>query len=100
TLFEDFLKQAKVTEQQSTFEPQDVRIITPALAPDTPSHPNKTRFLGVTLLVGLFFGAGGAVARDKLNSGFTTPKQVEEFLGLPLLTSVGTVSSRELSADG
>ena len=29
TLFEDFLKQAKVTEQQSTFEPQDVRIITP-----------------------------------------------------------------------
>ena len=33
TLFEDFLKQAKVTEEQSTFEPQDVRIITPALAP-------------------------------------------------------------------
>ena len=100
TLFEDFLKQAKVTEQQSTFEPQDVRIITPALVPDTPSYPSKTRFLGATLLVGLFFGAGGAVARDKLNSGFTTPRQVEEFLGLPLLTSVGRVGSHDRSAEG
>src|SRR4051794_12016025 len=100
TLFEDFLKQAKVTEEQSTFEPQDVRIITPALVPGTPSYPNKTRFLSVTLLAGLLFGVGGAVARDKLNSGFTTPKQVEDFLGLPLLTSVGSVSSRDRSADG
>ena len=41
TLFEDFLKQAKVTEEQSTFEPQDVRIITPALVPGSPSYPNK-----------------------------------------------------------
>ncbi len=45
TLFEDFLKQAKVTEEQSTFEPQDVRIITPALAPANPSYPNTTRFM-------------------------------------------------------
>lgn len=100
TLFEDFLKQAKVTEQQATFEPQDVRIITPALVPGAPSYPSKTRFIGATLLVGLFFGVGGAVARDKLNSGFTTPKQVEDFLALPLLASVGCVGSRDLSADG
>ena len=100
TLFEDFLKQAKVTEEQSTFEPQDVRIITPAFAPENPSYPNKARFVTVNLLVGLLFGVGGAFARDKLNSGFTTPKQVEDFLGLPLLTSVSRLSSRELSADG
>ncbi|MGD9614963.1 MAG: GumC family protein [Alphaproteobacteria bacterium] len=100
TLFEDFLKQAKVTEEQSTFEPQEVRIITPALVPGNPSYPNKTRFMSMTLLVGLFFGVGGAFARDRLNSGFTTPKQVEDFLGLPLLASVSRVSSRDLSADG
>ncbi len=100
TLFEDFLKQAKVTEEQSTFEPQDVRIITPALAPANPSYPNTTRFMTVNLLIGLFFGVGGAVAKDKLNSGFTTPKQIEDFLGLPLLTSVGRLNSRELSAEG
>ena len=85
TLFEDFLKQAKVTEEQSTFEPQDARIITPALVPDNPSYPNQARFMTVNLLIGLLFGVGGAFARDKLNSGFTTPRQIEDFLGLPLL---------------
>src|SRR5262249_19742433 len=30
TLFEDFLKQSKITQEQSTFEPQEIRIITPA----------------------------------------------------------------------
>ena len=100
TLFEDFLKQAKVTEEQSTFEPQDVRIITPALVPGSPSYPNQARFMTVNLLIGLFFGVGGAFARDKLNSGFTTPRQIEDFLGLPLLASVSRLSSRELSADG
>ncbi len=100
TLFEDFLKQAKVTEEQSTFEPQDVRIITPALAPANPSYPNTTRFMALNLLIGLFFGVGGAFAKDKLNSGFTTPKQIEDFLGLPLLTSVSRLSSRDLSAEG
>ena len=53
TLFEDFLKQAKVTEEQSTFEPQDVRIITPALVPGSPSYPNQARFMTVNLLIGL-----------------------------------------------
>jgi succinoglycan biosynthesis transport protein ExoP len=100
TLFEDFLKQAKVTEEQSTFEPQEARIITPALVPISPSYPDKTRFLAVTLLIGLFCGVGGAFARDRLNSGFTTPKQVEDFLGLPLLTSVGRIGSHDLSVDG
>jgi capsular exopolysaccharide synthesis family protein len=100
TLFEDFLKQAKVTEEQATFEPQDVRIITPALAPATPSYPDTARFLAANLLIGLFFGVGGAFARDKLNSGFTTPKQIEDFLGLPLLASVSRLSSRDLSAGG
>jgi polysaccharide biosynthesis transport protein len=100
TLFEDFLKQAKVTEEQATFEPQDVRIITPARAPEKPSYPNTARFVAANLLVGLLLGVGGAFARDKLNSGFTTPKQVEDFLGLPLLTSVSRLSSRDLSADG
>jgi len=99
-LFEDFLKQAKVTEEQSTFEPQDIRIITPALVPSSPSYPNQARFMTVNLLIGLLSGVGGAFARDKLNSGFTTPRQIEDFLGLPLLASVSRLSSRELSADG
>jgi capsular exopolysaccharide synthesis family protein len=96
TLFEDFLKQAKITQEQSTFEPQDVRVITPALPPAKPSYPRQAQFLTVALFVGLLLGVTGALAKEKLNTGFTTPKQVEDVLGLPLLTSVCNLASRDL----
>src|SRR5205807_2543210 len=35
-----------------------------------------------------------------LNTGFTTPKQVEEMLGLPLRSSVSHMRARDLTVDG
>ena len=39
SLFEDFLQRSRVTEEQSTFEARDARVITPALPPGVPSSP-------------------------------------------------------------
>src|SRR5438874_3304436 len=88
SLFEDFLQRAKITQEQSTFEAREARVITPALPPGAPSYPRKSQYLAINLLIGLLLGVGGAVAKELLNAGFTTPKQVEEILGLPLLASV------------
>src|SRR5437764_12027224 len=96
TLFEDFLHRAKVTEEQSTFQPTEARIITPALEPSAPSYPRKTMFLSVNLLIGLLLGVAGARAKEMLNSGFTMTKQVEEILGLPVLASVNRLTDRDL----
>jgi capsular exopolysaccharide synthesis family protein len=100
SLFEDFLQRAKITQEQSTFEAREARIINPALPPGAPSHPRKSQFLAITLLIGLMLGVGGAVAKEMLNAGFTTPKQVEDMLGLPLLASVSLMSARDLTVDG
>jgi polysaccharide biosynthesis transport protein len=100
TLFEDFLQRAKLTEEQSTFQPTEARIITPALTPGAPSHPRKTMFMSVTLLIGLLFGVAGAIAKETLNKGFTMTKQVEDMLGLPLLASVNRLTERDLMVDG
>jgi capsular exopolysaccharide synthesis family protein len=99
TLFEDFLKQSKITQEQSTFEPQDVRVITPALPPGAPAFPRKGRYMAASLLFGLLLGVGGAVAKEKLNIGFTTPKQIEDMLGLPLLTSISRMTERDLAGE-
>lgn len=96
TLFEDFLQRAKVTDEQATFQPQEVRIITPAVTPSTPSYPRNAQYLLVSALIGLVLGVAGAVAREILNTGFTTPKQVEDMLGLPLLCSVTQLRKRDL----
>lgn len=99
TIFEDFLKDSKISQADETYQPQDARIITPASVPATPSYPNKTQFMTITLLIGFLSGVGGAFAKEKLRTGFTTPKEIEEQLGLPLLASVTRLLPRDLKGE-
>jgi capsular exopolysaccharide synthesis family protein len=52
------------------------------------------------LMIGLVLGIGGSVAKDKLNGGFATPRQIEEMLDLPLLTSINTMAKEDLTVKG
>jgi len=100
SLFEDFLSKSKIAEGQATFQARDARVITPAVPPGAPSYPKKTQAMAVALVLGLLLGVGGAVAKEKLNAGFTTSQQVEDMLGLPLLTSVGSMTPGDLTVSG
>jgi succinoglycan biosynthesis transport protein ExoP len=99
-LFEDFLQRSKVTEEQSSFEAREARIITPALAPSAPSYPNRGRVLLTALLIGLALGAGGAYGLEYLDAGFAAARQIEDTLRLPLIASIPHMNTRELSFDG
>lgn len=100
SLFEDFLQRAKITQEQSTFEARDARVITPALPPTSPAYPRTSLILFGAAALGLVFGGAGAFVLELLNAGFTTPRQVEEILELPLLASISKMDARELSVDG
>src|SRR5262249_5460793 len=50
--------------------------------------------------MGLGLGIGGALAMEMLRGGFTSPRQVEETLGLPVLASVRRLKKSELVKDG
>jgi succinoglycan biosynthesis transport protein ExoP len=99
TLFEDFLQKAKVTDEQSTFRARDVRVIMPAQAGGQ-SFPNTRKVLLTALLAGLGLGVGGAFAMEMLRTGFTSPREVEQALGIPVLASVRRLSKHELVKDG
>jgi succinoglycan biosynthesis transport protein ExoP len=100
TLFENFLQKAKITQEQSTFDAQEVRVITPAQPPGAPSYPKKSREIVVALFIGLLLGVGGALGKERLMTGFVTPRQIEESLRLPLLASVASMGSNELTING
>ena len=100
SLFEDFLQRARVTQEQSTFEARDARIITPALPPGAPSSPKRAQIILTSLLLGLMAGVGGAYLLEILNAGFTTPRQVEELLEMPLLASLSKMDSGNGAAAG
>src|SRR5262249_5539 len=94
SLFEDFLQKAKITDEQSTFRTRDVRVIMPA-QPGGQSFPNTRKILMMALFAGLGLGVGGALAKEKLKVGFTTPREVEQALGLPVLASVRKLKKSE-----
>src|SRR5262249_16717208 len=87
TLFEDFLQKAKVSDEQSTLQARDARIVRPAQAGGQ-SFPDRNSVLMRALMVGIGLGVGGAILIEMLNHGFTTPRQVEELLGVPVLASI------------
>jgi polysaccharide biosynthesis transport protein len=99
TLFEEFLQKARVTDEQSTFRPRDVRVIMPAQV-GRQSFPNTTRVLLMALFAGLGLGVGGAFAMETLQTGFTTPREVEEALGIPVLASVRQLNKNQLVKNG
>jgi succinoglycan biosynthesis transport protein ExoP len=100
SLFENFLQKAKISDVQSTFEARDARVITPALRPGAPSYPRIPRNMEFALMIGLVLGIGGSVAKDKLNGGFATPRQIEDMLDLPLLASINSMEKEHLTVKG
>ena len=54
----------------------------------------------MALIAGLGLGVGGAFAMEMLKAGFTTPREVEEALGVPVLASVHRLNKSQLVKDG
>lgn len=100
TLFENFLSRAKITQEQVAFEEREARVISPATKPKAPSFPKKPMIIGAAFVLGLALGLGGAFALDLLNSGFTTPKELETLLGRPVLSSVSLLTDAERKVEG
>src|SRR5450756_835786 len=98
SLFEDFLQKARITDEQSTFRARDVRVIMPA-QPGGHSFPNTRKVLLIALIAGLGLGVGGAVVMEMLKAGFTTTREVEEALGIPVLASVRQMKKNQLVKD-
>jgi exopolysaccharide transport family protein len=98
TLYETFLQQAKLTSEQSEVTMKDARIITPALPNGVPSFPKKSLLMFIGAALGLMIGVAFAFLLDLLNTGFNSPRQLEEATGLPVLSSVEWVDFNDAKA--
>ena len=67
-------------------QPQEVRVVDPALVPELPASPRPLVNLAVGLLLGLIFGVAAAFLRDVLDTRVRTPEDaVAATLGLPVI---------------
>lgn len=94
-VYESFLNRFKETSQQQDLQVPDSRIISPATAPLSPSHPRKALSLALALVLSAMLGVGLAFLLEHLDNGLTTARDVEEALGLAHLVSVPLVPAEK-----
>src|SRR5467141_2341250 len=99
-LYSSFLQKFKEinTIQTETIPVQNARILTRAAPPQHKSSKKAAAVLAGSIMVGLFLGAGAAVAREWAADVFRTPQAVEEVTGIPCVVLPMVQPNRERTA--
>lgn len=87
-LYDGLLQKLKEASISAGLRSSNIRIVDPALAPSSPSRPQKGRNILMALVVGLIGGVGLAFFREYLDNTVKSPDDIENLAGLPSLAVV------------
>ncbi len=73
---------------------ESVNPIDQAIAPDSPSGPNRPLYVAVALMGGLFLAVAIVVLQDMLNTKVRSQEDVEELLGIPVVGRIPVIGGR------
>ncbi|MBS3936171.1 MAG: chain length determinant protein EpsF [Sulfuritalea sp.] len=82
------------TSLESRFDQPNVRVLSPAVEPITPSGPKWKRNIAAAVIVGLMLGLGLALGLEFLNRRVRSPEDLSGFEGVPLLVALQPKSER------
>lgn len=98
TLYQTFLARYEEASQQRSFPIAKARVISEAVDPASPSSPNKTMVLGLSLVLGLLTGGAAAAYQEFLERFFRTGDDVRAALNVNFLGYLPVVGSRLAAA--
>ena len=87
-LYDGLLQKLKEASITAGLRSDNIRVVDPALAPASPSRPQKARNILLAFLVGLVGGIGLALFREYLDNTVKSPDDIEALTGLPSLAVV------------
>ncbi len=70
------------------------KIEDPGRYPGKPIKPNFLMIMGMTIMVGLGLGVGGALALDIFDASVRDPETIEPLFGVPLLISIPYIETK------
>ena len=91
-LYDGLLQKLKEAGITAGLRSSNIRVVDPALAPSSPSRPQKARNILLAILVGLVGGIGLALFREYLDNTVKSPDDVETLTGLPSLAVVPSLA--------
>ena len=87
-LYDGLLQKLKEAGITAGLKSSNIRVVDPALVPTVPSKPQKTRNIGLAVLVGLVGGIGLALLREYMDNTVKNPDDIETLGRLPSLAVV------------
>ncbi len=87
-LHDSVVKRLKETEIKRDLSNNNVQLVQAAFVPEKPIKPEKTKVLMTGIMAGFLLGVGMAMGLYALDSTLKMPEAAEEFLKIPLLTTI------------
>lgn len=88
-ILDNRIKELNVTEDTGALNISILEVARPA---DTPSKPEKTKVMAMTLAFGFILGCGLALLRDWLDYRLRSTDEISAIIGVPILGVVPTMS--------
>jgi succinoglycan biosynthesis transport protein ExoP len=98
-LYESFLNRSKETREAENIDQARAKIISLAETPLTPSWPRKSLILALFIVAGFMTGVMLAFVLELLSIGFTSPRQVENILGVACFGMIPEIVGNEAGTD-
>lgn len=93
-IYEFFLGRLKETSVQEGIQRADSRILSRAVVPPAPSAPRIPLILALSLIFGLFVGAGLVILREFSQNTFRESSELEQRTGYPVIGQIPVVPAR------
>lgn len=88
TQYQTLLSRVQDLDAQANLQVADSRLVSPALAPQSPAFPNRPLIVLLAALSGLGLGIALAFLYENFIGGFTTEEQVESVLGVRFAAAI------------
>ena len=99
-LYDGLLQKLKEAGITAGLRSSNIRVVDPALAPASPSRPQKARNILLAVLMGLVGGVGLALFREYLDNTVKSPDDIEALTGLPSLAVVPSLPGMNATQGG
>lgn len=93
-IYEYFLGRLKETSVQQGIQQADSRLLSNAVVPTSVSAPRKSMILALSLMLGLFTGAGAVLAREMSLTGIRTSEELERLTGKTVMGQIPKIPAR------
>lgn len=81
-------EEARITDDMNRLKMANISVIQGATVPIKPVKPNKLQNIVLGIIAGMVAGLGLAYLSESTSQSFTSPEQVENRLGLPILAVI------------